>query len=372
MSVFSFINKHTDNNYAKVFIFDLDDTLISTTSGKKFPINSNDWNFLPEVIPKLKKISNSAEFDVVIISNQAGHKRNPNLIESKLHNVTTALKNEKIEFRLFAALARDRNRKPSTGIIEDFIDSKNIEKFYIVGDAAGRERDFSDSDIKFAHNISLITGKRAFFYTPEDFFSASKPKTTKIDPASFSGINPARILKDSRGNTDVFSHSQILNSILSQDTLVLMCGPPACGKSTAARRLAGFLTDREIENHVIHLDEIGNSQPKAIKIMKEQFSLGSAVVIIDATNRSESTRQKYLQLQGVFSSYVVFDFDFPRELVEHLNVVRCRATPGVVEIPVVAYRTFYKNYEKPKKNAISVEFCPRFENELSKLYFLQR
>ena len=55
----------------KVAGFDLDGTLIKTLSGKKFPIDENDWTWLYESIPyALQRIS--SDFIIVIFSNQLG------------------------------------------------------------------------------------------------------------------------------------------------------------------------------------------------------------------------------------------------------------------------------------------------------------
>ena len=40
----------------------------------------------------------------------------------------------------------------------------NYDESFYVGDAAGRKKDFSDSDLKFAENIGIT------FYTPEEYF----------------------------------------------------------------------------------------------------------------------------------------------------------------------------------------------------------
>jgi len=75
-----------------------------------------------------------------------------------------------------AALKSDRFRKPAVGSWEHIRDQLfkgcaiDMKSSFYCGDAAGRPKtatrpkDFSDSDIKFAHNVGLT------FKTPEELF----------------------------------------------------------------------------------------------------------------------------------------------------------------------------------------------------------
>src|SRR4029078_12539352 len=56
----------------KIASFDLDQTLIDTNSGNKFPIDSNDWKWnYPNVMQKLHKLHKN-EYEIIIVTNQAG------------------------------------------------------------------------------------------------------------------------------------------------------------------------------------------------------------------------------------------------------------------------------------------------------------
>jgi len=87
-----------------------------------------------------------------------------------------------------AALRSDRFRKPAIGSWEHIRDHLfkgcviDMKASFYCGDAAGRPKtatrpkDFSDSDIKFAHNIGLK------FHTPEEFFLNQKESSAqKLD-----------------------------------------------------------------------------------------------------------------------------------------------------------------------------------------------
>ena len=44
-------NKINNSNIKKIILFDLDYTLIKTKSGKTFPIDKNDWDYLIDIVP---------------------------------------------------------------------------------------------------------------------------------------------------------------------------------------------------------------------------------------------------------------------------------------------------------------------------------
>jgi bifunctional polynucleotide phosphatase/kinase len=116
----------------------------------------------------------------VIVTNQAGveaGKVKVSDLETKFGLIQGHLK---IPMIFFAALRSDQFRKPAVGGWE-YIKNQlfsgckiNIAESFYCGDAAGRPKtatrpkDFSDTDIKFAHNIGLS------FKTPEEFFLDQK------------------------------------------------------------------------------------------------------------------------------------------------------------------------------------------------------
>ena len=55
----------------KALFIDLDGTLITTNSGRKFPIHSNDWKLLPNTLEAIKYFYNKG-YKLIIVSNQGG------------------------------------------------------------------------------------------------------------------------------------------------------------------------------------------------------------------------------------------------------------------------------------------------------------
>jgi bifunctional polynucleotide phosphatase/kinase len=144
----------------QIYLFDLDYTLIKTKSGKKFPIDKDDWvELYPDIPEKIKQLDNCL---IGIISNQKGLKTQTQ-IDDWIYKLESIAKIIKIDF-VFGSICDDRYRKPLPGSIE-FIKEQIINvdwecvlaknKIYYIGDAFGRKDDFSDTDIKFATNCEF-------------------------------------------------------------------------------------------------------------------------------------------------------------------------------------------------------------------------
>jgi len=156
----------------KVASFDLDGTLVNTKGGHTFAKHADDFvHFNDRVKPKLIELHESGH-RLVIFSNQNGIQKaitgvKANATKSRINKF---IKSVGVPMEAFCATQKDAFRKPDTGMWERLVsatsgDFKPVAADSIfVGDAAGRPRDFSDSDAKFAKAVGLT------FYTPEDFF----------------------------------------------------------------------------------------------------------------------------------------------------------------------------------------------------------
>ncbi|KAK6461818.1 polynucleotide kinase 3 phosphatase-domain-containing protein [Scheffersomyces coipomensis] len=181
----------------KIAAFDLDGTLIDTKSGRKFAISSHDWKWWTrstkdsssQILTKLNKLIEE-KYLIVIFTNQGGVVANPsnksynNFIERVnliISTIKSSIKEDNTEILVFASPkkpAKETNtkshelmRKPNTGMWKELLsylgnEAKiDVTNSFYVGDAAGRAKDFSDSDLKFAQNIGITN-----FKTPEEFF----------------------------------------------------------------------------------------------------------------------------------------------------------------------------------------------------------
>ena len=168
---------------ASVAGFDIDWTIIRTSSGKKFGQGVDDWEFLNDkVVPKLKEL-HDAGTKVVFFTNQGGIEKGHTdfkTVTKKIGNIIDAIG---IPIQVFGSTGADQYRKPSIEMWKYMEDNCNggipvdLSKSLYVGDAAGRPKnwkagapkDFSCGDRKFALNVGVQ------FYTPEEYFLGEKP-----------------------------------------------------------------------------------------------------------------------------------------------------------------------------------------------------
>ena len=215
-----------------IYMFDLDYTLIKTKSGKKFPINKLDWELLNSNISvKLSELTTTNSL-IGIISNQKGLKTLEQKKDwvDKIKQINQIIK---IDF-IFASVSDDKYRKPLHGSFEfvkeklvgiDWDRLKSEKKIYYIGDAFGRDTDFSDTDIKYALNNDLK------FKTPEIFFGYNKDKgkTGSINYPIieyFTGSEQIKLFDEI--DTIIKSHKKIF---------IITIGLPASGKSFLRKEL---------------------------------------------------------------------------------------------------------------------------------------
>ena len=343
-------------NYGVIFnrnnfgIFDLDWCIIKTKSGKKFPIDYNDWDFLYENIPaKLRELSKSKI--IMIISNQMGiseGKVNKENFVKKINNIQKKLN---IPMIFCASIYDDNFRKPRTGFI-DHIKKLSIygenaifkDDSFFVGDMAGRiktkkhKADRNDTDRKFALNLGIN------FYTPEQFFMNNDPREYELK-----GYQLNYTKNDNLLNLPKLNDSKIM---------ILLTGYPGSGKSTLAKNIKDYLLlSKDIYKNKMKKELINN-----LKIGKN--------VIIEGLLYNLEKREPYLKLAKEYNYKIIFinlltDFD----LSYHLNVYRS-LNDNVKKVTKVVYYTYRKYYEEPiKKNYIKViNYHPNISSDVNKKY----
>jgi DNA 3'-phosphatase len=160
-----------------ILAFDVDGTIITTKSGKKFPVDDEDWKFWHPSVPDVLREKAREGYSIAFISNQGGvgsKKQSPQGFQKKIDAIIHKIG---IPIDFICSLEGDAFRKPCTGMWEflqfarwdaqiqhsrtlagDY--SLTIEKMYI-GDAAGRPatgthaKDFSDTDLKLSINLGV-------------------------------------------------------------------------------------------------------------------------------------------------------------------------------------------------------------------------
>ena len=149
-----------------VIFSDLDGTLISTISGETFSKGIWDMKFKFDVLDKIKEIK--PEY-LLIVTNQGGIESgfvNAYNFRSKLEYITRAI-SEYCDCKCYGTYCSSNDKlnprcKPNTGMLEDLLKNTVGYNFnYIkslslmIGDASGKEGQFSDSDKKTAENFGI-------------------------------------------------------------------------------------------------------------------------------------------------------------------------------------------------------------------------
>ena len=149
-----------------ILFCDLDGTLIETISGEVFPKGVWDMKLRFDVLDAIKLLHPQYVF---IVSNQGGIESgfvNVHKFYSKFHYVENAI-NEYCGCKCYGRYCdtNDKSnpwRKPNTKMLEallddyvgddiDFIKQKSL----MIGDASGKEGQFSDTDKKTAENFGI-------------------------------------------------------------------------------------------------------------------------------------------------------------------------------------------------------------------------
>lgn len=150
----------------KVIFCDLDGTLIETISGETFPKGIWDMRIKLDVLDAIKKLN--PEY-VLIVSNQGGIENgfvDAQKFSIKLFYIVELI-NEYCGCECYAMYCDTNNksdpyRKPNTKMLENLLEDyvgDDVEyikqKSLMIGDASGKEGQFSDSDKKTAENFGI-------------------------------------------------------------------------------------------------------------------------------------------------------------------------------------------------------------------------
>eukprot|EP00008_Paramoeba_atlantica_P011840 CAMPEP_0201490512 /NCGR_PEP_ID=MMETSP0151_2-20130828/26603_1 /ASSEMBLY_ACC=CAM_ASM_000257 /TAXON_ID=200890 /ORGANISM="Paramoeba atlantica, Strain 621/1 / CCAP 1560/9" /LENGTH=399 /DNA_ID=CAMNT_0047876501 /DNA_START=84 /DNA_END=1283 /DNA_ORIENTATION=- len=342
--------------------FDMDGTIITTKSGKKFAQSASDWVFLYESIPEKLKTHHSAGAYLLLFTNQGGIAKDSSKAGPIKQKITTIMSKMDIPMDVIIAGSYDNFRKPSTGMW-DFIERtveleglRDVPKTF-VGDAAGRpvgwdgnkktKKDFSCTDRKFALNLGWD------FKTPEEFFLGRSPAPFHL------GFEPSKVGKQSIPDGAFKS--------AGDPEMVVFVGFPASGKSSFYRR---HYKPRGYDH--VNRDTL-KTMPKCKASAKSSLEGGKSVVI-DNTNPSVSARSEFTSLaESLGVPCRCIWFQTPREIAEHMNILR-EKQGGTKRVPQIAYNMFKSKFQEPSKqegfsSVVKVEFGVDFDSEEKKKEF---
>eukprot|EP00727_Mastigamoeba_balamuthi_P009307 m51a1_g5 putative dna 3 phosphatase (656) ;mRNA; r:16590-19825 len=340
--------------------FDMDDTLITTRSGRVFATGRSDWKWLFECIPDKLRALHAEGKKVVIFTNQGGVNGKNGYDETKERMICGKIEDMVAElgFPVLALVAttEDVYRKPATNMWDYMARRLNggaapdLSTSIFVGDAAGRpertdvrgekqKKDFSCSDRKFAYNVGV------WFRTPEEYFLGDEAAAFGWDAVDLSHI-PTDGEMCEGGIASLTSKSQ---------ELIVMVGFPASGKSTLAAR---YLVPHGYVR--VNRDTL-KTKEKCIKAAEEALDRGKSVVI-DNTNPARDTRAVYVGMAKARGVPVrCFWMQADEKLAQHLNYFREAMFKKDFEAPTVA-----EGFREVKK----INFVAKFDGaDASKTFF---
>lgn len=149
----------------KLALFDLDDTLI-----KYLPNSSSVVMKSLKIKAKLVDL-HASNFFIAVLSNQMDILSTEEQINRFTEKIERLMRNLDVPILFVAALKRDFYRKPAPGmldVVKQYVNAPDLNKSFYCGDAAGRQRDHSDCDLKLAFNMNIR------FVTPEMCFNGVK------------------------------------------------------------------------------------------------------------------------------------------------------------------------------------------------------
>lgn len=354
----------------KIAGFDIDSTIIKTKYGKTFAKDTDDWMFVYPGIPeKLKELIISG-YNIVFFTNQKGIGNasitNPKVSTKGLKLPKNKPSKEDFEIRMnkvseklgiplliLVAIDDSKYRKPELGMWEELDTNISIDyhsSFY-VGDAAGRKKDFSCSDRKFAMNIqrkyldtlddTLYTDNKFSFHTPENFFEGKPEEQYEID------FDPL----DTYTETVPFV-------VPDNGTVVIFVGFPGSGKTT--------YYNKYFKDSVYINQDILKTKNKCHKIFKDSIK-GNTTIVVDNTNPSIEARKFYIdEARSNNKKIVCYNFTTSRKCSEHLNSFRDRL--GIrSRVPSIVYNIYNKNFIIPSLSEnfdeiVDIPFNPEFSD----------
>ena len=277
----------------KMAMFDYDWTLIKPISNGTFSKSLDDWKWITEKVPEILQNYYDKGYCIIIISNQT---RNT---EMKLQQITNVLSTLTIP-SLIAVGYEDIDKKPNRTMFDLIKKNKKIDmnKSFYVGDALGRQGDWSDSDKKFAENINIKQ-----IYSPDDLFTITNDKKIIIKP-------------------------------YDKQEIIVLVGYPGSGKTTIANTF-------DSKKYMVINGDIFKTSKKMIK-ESEKYIKNNFSIIFDATNPSIEKRKEYIDFAN--------SKNIPIRCINvetDITTAMFRNNKRDKVIPKITYYVFRKKYVKP-------------------------
>jgi bifunctional polynucleotide phosphatase/kinase len=284
------IQSKPSSRRTKYAMFDYDWTIVKPKEGRKFPKDVDDWMFTRSSVPAvLQKYGKTHH--VVIVTDQTK--------PWKVDQINAVAK--VLDLPHLTIIIGGKTHKPSTSLFTKVFPKFKPENAYFVGDAAGRQDDWSDNDKQFAANLHVK------FLTPEEVF----PLEQQIIPKT---IKPK-----------------------TTQEVIIMVGYPASGKSTIARTIyeaAGYyiVNGDELKTHTAMTKDASKALDKSI--------------VFDSTAGTVAKRHEFVKFAQQHKLPVTAIWvNTPIDVAMERNKTRAQTTGK--KIPDVVFYVYRKNFEEP-------------------------
>ena len=331
------------NNTNEFIAFDFDDTLVDLKTK----------NILDNVLNTLTKLYNTG-YRLVIFSNQMGISKKKTTHKEIRDIFMKFRKHINIPIHIFYSIDTDIYRKPNIGMYNLFTELYNNNIKYYCGDAAGRKKDFSASDLYFANNSGLE------FKTPEEVFYNKIPKYLADRDTPKLELYKKDIWKDGKldnprklfniYNIEKYKLCPKLDT--SKKILVIIIGPPGVGKSSLSKVLS-----EKYNLKIINNDSYVNIKQTKIMFDKYKKEEDTNGIIIDNCNSKKTTRDFWInRLNDTTWNIFYIYFQIDKSISIHLT--KYRTFNGYINIPLIAIHKYYKDLEIPTEQNIKIFKMP--------------
>lgn len=338
--IFGIKNFKNKSEITRINLFDLDFTIIKTKSNCVFPKDKYDWKWLYDKVPD---VLNNNNYLNGIVSNQIGL-NNKNKVNDWIFKINNICSECNISF-VFASLKHNKYRKPLCASwhyikrkIKNKINMNELEeekKIYYIGDACGREKDFSDTDLKYAKNCGFKFKTPEIFFKPTNYKNADKTASIKYPNLKYYNFDFLKNLL-----------IKIKNKIKNKEkVLIMFIGFPASGKSF----LRNFLLKNLDNFYYYNNDDLIDNKNNRNKIKNLVYNPTKYNKVID-DNTNINTKKRSEQLNKFNDYYKIgISFDLDDQVLNHLNYLRMYEFDKKL-VPKVAYNVLKKNADKLKFN----------------------
>lgn len=345
------INQFESKNYEGFACFDLDHTIIKPKSGKIFPKDRDDWEFMDNVESVLKTFHNN-NWLVVVFTNQSGLKTSKKItvedFEYKLINIANSLE---INIKFIASLDKDYFRKPMLGMWEmiqnefSYINEHSISKFY-CGDAFNPHDKLKASDLRFAWHakIDFIYPDKLF---QKDFTIYKVRLAIQMSKNDFIAVIKYydELISTYFSSEDMNNVAQI-TEFKNKYQYIFIIAPPSSGKSTFCKKYLSEYIRLSKDDYKTKAKYI-----KAILDNKDQK------IVFDNTNYTDKSRKEIIDILVSFGinieniGFIIRDVSKPLSM--YLNKYRCMTNKSKA-LPDVAIHSYFKNVSYPQNNYIKL------------------